>query len=105
MMKDLNHLDPLEPGCLMPLHDDIYSAMAAVQYRAAKWMNDILVEISHQRRGHPEAPRPKTTDYFEQVPPTPPLFVDGDHSPSFRWVTDAEYRATLSSTQGWGSVA
>jgi hypothetical protein len=104
MMTDLAHLEPLEPGRLMPLHDDMYSAMGAAQYRAAGWMNDFLTEISLQRRGHPEAPGPKTTDFFIETPRTPPLFVDGDHVSSFQWTTDAVYRTRLSVERGWNIV-
>jgi hypothetical protein len=105
MMADFDHLAPLEPGRLMPLHDDMYSAMGAAQFRAAQWMNDSLVEISLQRRGHPEAPGAKTTDFFTETPRTPPLFVDGDHVLSFRWATDALHRTRLSAERGWNIVA
>jgi len=105
MMADLNHISPLEAGKQMPLHDDMYSAMAAVQYRAARWMNDLLFEMSSQRRGHPEAPQLRTTEYFDVTPPIPPLFVKGDHEPSLRWATDPGYREELSREQGLQSGA
>ncbi len=101
MMADLSHLDRLEPGKLMPLHDDMFSAMAAVQYRAALWMNEKLVEMSKQRRGHPEAPHPVTTTRFDPNTAAPPLFVEGDHAASFRWTVEPAFREQLSSQEGW----
>ncbi len=101
MMADLSHLDKLEPGKLMPLHDDMFSAMAAVQYRAALWMNERLVEISTQRRGHPEAPSPVTTTRFPPDTLAPQLFVEGDHAASFRWTLEPAFREKLSRQEGW----
>jgi hypothetical protein len=101
MMTELRHLDRLEPGKRMPLHDDMYSAMAAVQYKSALWMNEHLMEMAAHRRGHPEAPRPVTKTVFEKGTQPPPLFVEGDHWPSLRWIVDADFREQLSRQEGW----
>jgi hypothetical protein len=100
MMVDLRHLDRLEPGKRMPLHDDMYSAMAAVQYRSALWMSERLIEMTSHRRGHPEAPGPVTRTAFEEGTPSPPLFVAGDHVASHRWIIDADFREQLSRQEG-----
>lgn len=101
LMSDLKHIDRLEPGRRMPLHDDLYSAMAAVQYKSALWMNQYLTDLSAGRRGHPEAPGPATTTRFQPSYPIPPLFLVGDHDPSVQWTGDPSFRAATAAREGW----
>jgi hypothetical protein len=101
MMAGTHHEDKLEPGNPMPLHDDLFSQMAAVQYRAALWMNELLVRVSQFRRGHPEAPGPITKKRFEPSFRCRALFVQGDHGASLQWTTDPAFRAEVSRDEGW----
>jgi hypothetical protein len=102
MMDGMQHLPGrLLPGKPMPLHDDMHSAMAAVQYRAAEWMNEQLLELTAARRGHPDAPSAVVRTYFEITPPTPPFLLASDHEPSWLWSSDTQFREALSRREGW----
>jgi hypothetical protein len=100
-MECFGHIRHLTPGKPLPFHDDLYGAMAAAHYRAALLMNDILEQISSERRGHPEAPSPKKTTYWSMPPKSPPLLMNGDHLPSYLWITDEGYRVKVSTENGW----
>jgi len=91
----------LEPGQPLPLKDDLFGAMAATHYRAALLLNELLEERSAGRRGHPEAPRPKETVFWDAPPRSPPLLLLGDHAESLRWVTDTSFRIEESLRRGW----
>jgi len=92
------YMEPLSIGGGFKFYDDIVRAMAAIHYKAALWMNDFLQELSHERRGHPNAPQPKASDIFYGSPPqSPPLLLEGDHEASYRWVTDPAFRMTARS--------
>lgn len=39
MMRGLDHIERLERGRRLPLHDDMFASMAAVQFRCVMWMN------------------------------------------------------------------
>jgi hypothetical protein len=99
-MKPLGHLR-LEVGKPLPYHDDLYGAMGAAHYRAVLELNEWLERESKGRRGHPEAPRPKSREIWEDVPLSPPLLLEGDHAPSLAWVTDAGARAEIATARGW----
>jgi hypothetical protein len=82
----------LVPGAPLPFHDDLYRAMAAAHYRAALLMSEILETESCGLRGHPEAPSPRTISYWPNPPKSPPLLVSGDHTESYPWATNEQFR-------------
>ena len=100
-MESLGHIERLEVGKPLPVHDDLYGAMAACHYRAALVMTETLIVLSNERRGHPEAPGPKTTDTFPAPPPSPLLLLPGDHPDSVRWLRDDSFRQFTAKRQGW----
>ena len=89
----MGHMPPLELGKRLKFFDTMFPAMATAHHKAALWMNNWLEKESRQRRGHPEAPDSKTTDYFDEIIFPKPLLVLGDHSESYQWATDSTYRA------------
>ncbi|HXU08428.1 MAG TPA: hypothetical protein VN743_05485 [Blastocatellia bacterium] len=89
------YIPPLELGQHLKFFDDVYLAMARTHYKAAFWMNNWLEKESGERRGHPQAPHPKTTDYFDKPVSASPLLVVGDHPKSYQWVTDSAFRANF----------
>jgi hypothetical protein len=101
MMQEVKSPAKLVPGKRIPLHDYTHSQMAAVQYRAAIWMNDRLSELTIDRRGHAEAPNPRLTTWFEKLPSSPPLLLEGDHENSWLWISDTAFRERLSHEEGW----
>jgi hypothetical protein len=86
-------MPPLELGQRLKFFDNVYPAMATTHYKAAFWMNNWLETESGQRRGHPEAPNPKTIEYFNMPIVAPPLLVPGDHFDSYQWISDSTFRA------------
>ena len=86
-------MTPLELGKPLKFFDTVFPAMATTHYKAALWMNKWLETESGQRRGHPYAPNPKISDWFDASVSPLPLLVSGDHLDSYRWVTDSTFRA------------
>lgn len=100
-MDCFGHIDHLVPGKPLPFHEDLYKAMAATHYRAALLMNEILETESSGRRGHPEAPNPRTISYWPNPPKSPPLLVSCDHTESHLWATNELFRAEVCGRNGW----
>jgi hypothetical protein len=84
---------PLRLGRRLQLFDFVVPAMATTLYKAASWMNDWLEVYSTGKRGHPEAPNTKTTDYFVSTFLPGPLLLQGDHAESYKWQSDGAFRA------------
>lgn len=90
------HVGPLERGRPIPIYEGLPSAMATTHYVAAKQLNGLLEQLSNGRRGHPEAPGSKTSEYLARVPRAKPLLMSGDHPPSVAlWETIRNSSAQL----------
>lgn len=87
------YMSTLKLGQRLKFYDGVFVSMAATHYKAALWMNNWLETESGQRRGHPEAPNPKTTNYFSMPVGAPPLLVQDDHIDSYKWISDSAFRA------------
>ena len=88
------YMHPLEVGGGFLFYDDVVRAVFAVHYRAARWMSDLLEDVSSARRGHPQAPNPKPAVVFfpGQPPQAPVLLLPGDHEPSYEWTHSMGFR-------------
>jgi hypothetical protein len=81
------------------LNHHAFRPMTTAHYVAAKCLRDILVELSSAKRGHALAPNPEYPG--GKVPPSlmpktqPPMLVAGDHTPSFRWTHDIDFRKSF----------
>lgn len=93
-----SYMEPLTVVGGFKFYDDVVRSMAAVHYKAARWMNEHLQALSQERRGHLAAPGPKPKEeFFRGEVQSPPLLAPGDHEPSYRWATDASFRSAMRS--------
>ena len=99
-MSTLNHIK-LEVGRPLPFHADLYGAMAASHYRAAVQLNEWLEKVSDGRRGHPEAPHPKSRDFWNEPPRSRPLLLPGDHELSLNWANNLDIRQKTARQRKW----
>jgi hypothetical protein len=85
-----------EIGKRLVLNDWTFRAMTTVHYLASKSLRSILVELSHERRGHSLAPNPAKKDgqlSHDEIPEhLPALLIQGDHEISHQWATDVSFR-------------
>jgi len=87
-------MSDFEKGRRLILNDWTFRAMTTVHHRAAKSLRNILVEISHERRGHAHAPGPEKKKYGpEDIPGhLPGLLIPEDHDYSYKWATDEKFQ-------------
>jgi hypothetical protein len=80
-------------GRKLPLNENIYRSVASVHAHAARRMRTILMDASHDRRGHVLAPGPRWPS--DRLPPDkmptqlPAMLIPGDHEPSVKYATGA----------------
>ena len=77
----------------------MFGTQAACFYKIAKSLNENLEDLSDFRRGHVNAPGP--TVELEGDFRSPPLLLEGDHSPSLEWTTNADFRIETARSRGW----
>lgn len=74
---------PLVRGEALHFPEAVVRSIMSTHYRAARWMNDLLLSISEERRGHALAPQAQSTSGpFVVVKRAAPLLIVGDHAPS-----------------------
>jgi hypothetical protein len=95
LMAFAPHVLRLEEGKPLLFYESTYLSTVTVHYKAALWMNEWLKSESSLRRGHPEAPGPKTKEVFEAAMKSPPLLKAGDHQQSCQWATDPSFRGQM----------
>jgi len=84
----------------LQIDDEIFNAISSAQYRAVGVMNATLEIISGGRRGHPEAPLPRTVARWDFEPRSNALIMDGDHELSRAWL-DATGQREMARERGW----
>lgn len=91
-MAQFDRKDKFSERAALPLSDELLRHCNSIIYQAAKALEDVMFVESNQKRGHPWAPNQRPA--VEELPPqfAPPLLVEGDHSLSYRWHSDAEFR-------------
>lgn len=84
---------PLTTGSRVPLWPGLIPAVARVHGVAADWMRAHLMELSQEKRGHPDAPgSAKESYYCSEYKPVGRLLIAGDHAPSVQWEIEANRR-------------
>ncbi len=82
----------IRDGKPLPAPDYLLPACFGTHYRLAKWLQEFLIGMSHERRGHYYSPGPKTAKPVEIPTGAAPkrLLLEGDHQASFnRQMEDA----------------
>ena len=89
------HIPALKHGRRISLFHEVVVDVQRTTYRCALWLSDYLEAFSAGKRGHMFAPGPRQEGPLPEElvrAPSPPLLLDGDYTPSYRWVTDENFR-------------
>jgi len=76
----------------LPLSDELLRHCNNVIYNAARALEGVLFSESNQRRGHPWAPNPKPANEETLPEFAGRLLVEGDHTTSYLWSSDENFR-------------
>lgn len=85
-------LRELEPRVRLQLPALIVPSVGTIHARAAIYLNEYLVERSVGTRGKLNPPGVDEPDLLQLDLISPPLLREGDHSLSFKWVSDENWR-------------